>query len=109
MCVTDNAKNMIGTVKQINRDIQAEGGSGDVDVDDDEDDEDEDDEDDNVEPSNLHLEAACPPCCEHVRCAAHTLQLAVRDGLKHKSIKGIVEARYPNQERVMLTPPPTER
>ena len=109
MCVTDNAKNMIGTVQQINRDIQAEGGSRDVDVDDDEDDEDEDNEDDDVEPSDLDLEAACPPCCEHMRCAAHTLQLAVGDGLKHKSIKGIVaklrnvakEARNPNIEKIL--------
>ena len=85
MCVTDNAKNMIGTVKEIICDIQAEGGGRDVDVDDD-----EDNEDDNVEPSDLDLEASCPPCCEHMHCASHTLQLAVGDGLKHKSIKGIV-------------------
>ena len=107
MCVTDNTKNMIGTVKDINRDFQAEGGSGDVDADDDEDY--EDDEDEDVEPSDLDLEAACLPSCEHMRCAAHTLQLAIGDGLKHKSIKGIVsklrnvakEARNPNIEKIL--------
>lgn len=56
-----------------------------------------------MEPSDLDLEAACPPYCEHMRCAAHTLQLAVGDGLKHKSIKGIVakEARNPNIEKIL--------
>ena len=107
MCVTDNAKNMITAVQQINRDIQAAAGSGDVAVD--EDNDKDEDEDEDLEPSDLDLEAVCPQVCQHMRCAAHTLQLAIGDGLKDKTIKGLVaglrnvakEARTPNIEKVL--------
>ena len=77
MCVTDIAKNMITTVKALNKDIQAaeEGGEDDDDdknsSDDSSDDSCEDSsEDEDSEPSHPDLEAACPPICEHMRCAS---------------------------------------
>ena len=76
-CVTDNASNMITLVELLNEDIQKEhhvdDGEGDIDE--------EEDEEDDIEEGELQLESVIPPSCEHMRCAAHTLQLAVNDGL----------------------------
>lgn len=74
--VSDNAANMVKTVKLFNEEPQ-----------DDQDTEPEEDEFDEEEDSDttMHeiagsVSAAC--MTSHMRCAAHTLQLAVRDGIK---------------------------
>ena len=103
-CVTDNASNMIKLVELLNEDIQKEHH-----VDDGEGDIDEEDEEDDIEEGELQLESVIPPSCEHMRCAAHTLQLAVNDGLKHATAKGVVskirgiakEARNPNIDKLL--------
>ena len=45
-------------------------------------DDDSDEDDDEVDEGTLDLEATVPPTVEHMRCAAHTLQLSIEGGLK---------------------------
>jgi hypothetical protein len=67
-CVVDNAANMTQTVRLMNEDAE-----------DDDDDEGEDEEDDDEELANM---PQIDETIHHVRCAEHTLQLGIRDGLK---------------------------
>ena len=78
VCITDNARNMMTTVEELNLDKDAK------------EDNYTDDGEDDIKPSDLDLEEVCPPSCKYMQCAAHTLQLAVSVELKHNSIKGIV-------------------
>ena len=71
-CVTDNAANMLKTVELINKEVVLADEEG----------EDEDDKEDDVDESQLDLEVTVPPSVDHMRCAVHTLQLAVRDGIR---------------------------
>jgi len=43
-----------------------------------------------VDEETLDLMAVIPPSIEHMRCAAHTLQLAVFDGIKNSRAEGII-------------------
>ena len=40
---------------------------------------------------DLDLASLIPPLLEHMPCAAHTLQLAIEDGLKMRELKKIIE------------------
>jgi hypothetical protein len=58
-------------------------------------DRDSEDEDDDtllgeVDEGSLDLTAATPTTIEHMRCAAHTLQVAVCDGIKNSRAAGII-------------------
>jgi hypothetical protein len=43
-----------------------------------------------VDEGTLNLNAAVPPNIEHMRCAAHTLQLAVLDGIKNSRAETVI-------------------
>ena len=86
--ITDNATNMVSTVNRLNE-VLEEGGTDRGESEDEEgnlEDDDDTSESDSLDESldrmllNLHFRES-----QHMRCAVHTLQLAVRDGLKHKA------------------------
>lgn len=84
--VTDNASNMLSTVSKLNKNEECNDIEGD-DVDDESKDVIFVDEDDGSEKDiDEFLEAALDITkIHHMRCVVHTLQLAIRDGLKEKS------------------------
>jgi hypothetical protein len=84
-CVTDNASNMVKLVTTMNEDLKAAFGDQVQ-----QDEEEDEDEYEDVEEDE-DLQEAIPPSIEHMRCAAHTLQLAVYDGIKNS--KGRVETK----------------
>ena len=43
-----------------------------------------------MDEGTLDLEAAIHPGIEHMQCAAHTLQLAVFDGIKNSSAETVI-------------------
>ena len=93
--MTDNARNMVKCVQEYNNDLNAEvrkrlDERGEVSRDDENSGGDEDAIDPEVEEGSLDLDDIILPHIEHMRCAAHTLQLAIEDGLKMREIKKIV-------------------
>ena len=82
-CVTDNASNMVKLVTTMNEDLKAAFGDQ---VQQDEE-EDEDEYEDVEDDEDEDLQEAIPPSIEHMRCAAHTLQLAVYDGIKNSKAR----------------------
>ena len=74
--VSDNAANMVKTVKLLNEDSEA------GDEQEAEDSEAEDGEDTDSTGSCASMIDMIPGSISHMRCAAHTLQLAVRDGIR---------------------------
>jgi hypothetical protein len=73
-CVTDNASNMVKLVTTMNEDLKAAFGDQ---QDEDEDKDEYEDVEEDVDEETFDLQKAIPPSIEHMRCAAHTLQLAV--------------------------------
>jgi hypothetical protein len=80
-CVTDNASNMVKLVTTMNEDLKAAFGDQVQ-----QDEEEDEDEYEDVEEDE-DLQEAIPPSIEHMRCAAHTLQLAVYDGIKNSKAR----------------------
>ena len=80
-CVMDNAANMVKLVSMMNEDLQQN-----------EEDESETEENETL-PGTLDLESSVPINCEHMRCAVHTLQLAIQDGLKKTASEVIAKLR----------------
>ena len=104
----DNARNMVKCVQEYNNDLDAEvqkqlDEQGEGSRDDENSGDNGDTIDPEVEEGSLDLDDIIPPHLEHMRCAAHTLQLAIEDGLKIRELKKIVgklrncakEARMP--------------
>lgn len=108
-CVTDNASNMIKIVKDFNQDLSSAAAAQDEDSSSDED----NDEDDHNEEAERALDnsvkMSLPVTISHVRCAMHTLQLAILDGLDSQHAKGLIgkiravatEARTPKVSEYM--------
>ena len=80
-CVTDNATNMVKLVSMMNEDLQQN-----------EEVESETEENETL-PGTLDLQSLVPINCEHMRCAVHTLQLAIHDGLKNTASGVIAKLR----------------
>ena len=76
-CVTDNATNMVKLVSMMNEDLQQN------------EEVESETEENEILPGTLDLESSVPINCEHMRCAVHTLQLAINDGLK-ETASGVV-------------------
>ena len=79
--VSDNAANMVKAVKLLNQDAGESQDGSDVEEDDDES-EDEDEDPDPDGSDGMMDVSSISSTASHMRCAAHTLQLAVRDGIR---------------------------
>jgi hypothetical protein len=85
-CVTDNASNMVKLVTTMNEDLKAAVGDQ-QDEDEDEDEDEYEDVEEDEDEETIDLQKVIPPSIEHMRCAAHTLQLAVYDGIKNSKAR----------------------
>jgi hypothetical protein len=83
-CVTDNASNMVKLVTTMNEDLKAAFGDQ---QDEDEDEDEYEDVEEDEDEETFDLQKVIPPSIEHMRCAAHTLQLAVYDGIKNSKAR----------------------
>jgi hypothetical protein len=83
-CVTDNASNMVKLVTTMNEDLKAAFGDQ---QDEDEDEDEYEDVEEDEDEETIDLQKVIPPSIEHMRCAAHTLQLAVYDGIKNSKAR----------------------
>ena len=85
--VTDNASNMVKLVADINKDLKNERQAQVVD---DDEESDTDELEDEVEPGTLDLASLVPASVTHQPCAAHTMELAMNDGLKNTRADHII-------------------
>lgn len=92
--VSDNASNMLRTVSRLNESTQQladeESNNSDNENDDTSLDTDDDDDDNSDYLDSVTEEASKLALIEHMRCAVHTLQLAIRDGLKDHHAKQLI-------------------
>ena len=86
MLVTDNASNMVKLVTTMNEDLKAAVGDR-QDEDEDEDEDEYEDVEEDEDEETIDLQKVIPPSIEHMRCAAHTHQLAVYDGIKNSKAR----------------------
>ena len=86
--VTDNASNMVKLVADINKELQNESRARAAN--DDEGSDTEDELEDEVEPGTLDLASLVPASVTHQPCAAHTMELAMNDGLKNTRADHII-------------------
>jgi hypothetical protein len=108
-CVTDNASNMVKLVKNFNEDLASaeETNYENEDCSSSSDEDERSEESENALDSSVQL--SLPVTISHVRCAMHTLQLAVLDGLKNHHAAGLIskirsvatEARTPKVNEYM--------
>lgn len=84
-CVTDNASNMVKLVSSMSRDLESA-----TQDQEEQDSSDEDEESHNIDEGTIDLSPAISASIEHMRCAAHTLQLAVYDGIKNSRAEAVI-------------------
>lgn len=77
-CVVDNASNLTKTIDLLNDDENSEATEEDK------------DENENNEEEEDNPESFIPTEVHHMRCAEHTLQLAIRDGLKNPAVSSFL-------------------
>ncbi len=85
-CVTDNAMNMVKLVSSMNTDQEASSKEQEQNI---SDEDGETDENDRINEGTIDLSPSMLSV-EHMRCAAHTLQLAVMDGIKNSRAETVI-------------------